>query len=163
LDELADGKPKTLGQLEQALQARGLGFPQILEAALVLTGTGALSPAYSEEAAQKAKKRTERLNTHLLHTARGSGDVQYLASPVTGGGVAVPRFQQLFLLARQGGHKTPSDWAAFAWNLLKIQGHRIMKEGKPLETEEENLAELVRQAEAFQHNRLPVLKALQVV
>jgi len=75
----------------------------------------------------------------------------------------VPRFCQLFLLARQSGQKTPADWAEFAWNLLKIQGQRLMKEGTALETEEENLAELVRQAQNFQNTQLQVLKALQVV
>jgi len=163
LDQLADLKPKTLGQLEQALQAHGMQWPQIFEAVLVLTGSGKICPAHSDEAIQKAKKRTDRLNTWLMHKARGGGDVQYFASPVTGGGVSVARFDQLFLLARQQGHKAVHEWAAFTWNVLKMQGQRIVKEGKTLETDEDNLAEITAQAAAFQKNRLPLLKALQVV
>ncbi|WP_142811288.1 class I SAM-dependent methyltransferase [Tepidiphilus olei] len=85
-----------------------------------------------------------------------------LASPVTGGGVPVSRFEQLFLLARQSGHKTLQDWARFAWSLLAAQGQRLVKEGKPLETPDDNLAELSGQASEFAEKRLPLLKSLGV-
>jgi hypothetical protein len=57
----------------------------------------------------KAKKHTDKLNTHLMLKARISKDMTFLSSPVTGGGVAVGRFQQLFLLALQQGKKKPED------------------------------------------------------
>lgn len=94
--------------------------------------------------------------------ARSSSELNYLASPVTGGGVAVARFHQLFLLAKQQGHKQPQDWASFVWNLLAMQGQRLLKEGKTLETAEENLAELTSQAQSFAEKQLPILKALQI-
>ena len=70
------------------------------------------------------------INAHLQDKARGSGEISYLASPVTGGGVTVGRFPQLFLLAMAQGKKQPADWAAFAWNILASQGQRIIKDGK---------------------------------
>ena len=106
---------------------------------------------------QKAKKTSDRLNAHLLQQARGSADVQYLASPVTGGGIQVNRFQQLFLLAQSQGHKQPADWAHQTWQLLQAQGQRLIKEGAPIESPEENLAELTQQAEEFAEKRLPIL------
>ncbi len=60
------------------------------------------------------------------------------------------------------GAKTPDDWAAFTWKLLAAQGQRLLKEGKPLETEEENLAELKAQANEFGETHLPVLRTLQI-
>ena len=65
-------------------------------------------------------------------------------------------------LAHREGHQTPSDWAAFAWNLLAQQGQRLLKEGKTLEDPQENLAELTRQAQEFADKSLPILKALQI-
>jgi hypothetical protein len=56
LDQLADHKPKTLAQLEQGLQAAGLGFGQLREAVAVLTGAGVLLPAQDEAGIQRAKK-----------------------------------------------------------------------------------------------------------
>jgi len=164
LDELADHKPKTLAQLEQALQTRGanVAWSALVQAVTVLGGSGALTAAADDASILKAKKRTERLNHWLLHKARSSGDVQYLASPVTGGGIGVSRFAQLFLLARQLGHKTPQDWAGFVWPLLKMQGQRIVKAGTTLETDEAHLAELTHQAQEFSTNDLPMLRALQV-
>ena len=37
----------------------------------------------------KARRQTDRLNAHLIDKARGSSDNSFLASPVTGGDVAV--------------------------------------------------------------------------
>lgn len=162
LDQLADHKARSLAQLEQALQPKGISFAQIVQAAMVLSGAGVLLAAQDEAAIVKVKKRSERLNTHLMLKARSSNELSYLAGPVTGGGVNVPRFHQLFLLARQQGHKQPQEWAGFVWNILAVQNQRLLKEGKPLETPEENLAELTTQATEFADKRLPILKALQV-
>ena len=166
LDHLADHKPKTLGQLEQALKTgengQGLNFGQILQAVMVLSATGAVLPVQDDNSIQKARKRTERLNTHLMHKARSSNELSYLASPVSGGGITVPRFHQLFLLARQQGHKQPADWAQSVWGVLQAQGQRLLKEGKTLETAEEHLTELTQQAQSFADKQLPILKALQV-
>jgi hypothetical protein len=49
-----------------------------------------------------------------------------------------------------------------AWQLLSAQGQRLIKDGQALESAEENLAELTRQAQAFAEQRLPLLKALQI-
>ena len=81
---------------------------------------------------------------------------------MTGGGITIPRFHQLFLQARSQGHKQPADWAQLVWQLLASQGQRLLKEGKPLETAEENLAELTAQATEFADKRLPVFKALRM-
>jgi len=129
LDLLADHKPRTLGQIEQAA---------------------------------KAKKHTDKLNAHLISKARGSSDISYLASPVTGGGVTAGRFQQLFLLGMSQGKKQPADLAVQVWQILSAQGQKIIKEGKVLETAEENLAELTGQAATFAEKQLPILKALQI-
>ena len=48
------------------------------------------------------------------------------------------------------------------WNVLATQGQRVIKEGKTLDTPEENLAELTTQATQFMERRLPLLQALEV-
>jgi hypothetical protein len=99
----------------------------------------------------------------LIDKSRGSADISYLASPVTGGCVVFNRFSQLFLLALSQGKKLPEEWAESAWLVLAAQGQKILKEGKALETAEENLAELGLQASSFASKQLPILKALQVI
>lgn len=161
LDVLADHKVKTLGQIEQAVKEK-VSFGQIIQAALVLTGAGHLALAQDEQVIAKAKRQTERLNAHLCQKARGSTDIGYLVSPVTGGGVAVNRFQQLFLQAFGQGKKEPGEWAQHVWQTLQAQGQKLVKEGKTLETAEENLAEITSQAASFAEKLLPSLKALQI-
>ncbi|MGE4369924.1 MAG: methyltransferase regulatory domain-containing protein [Burkholderiaceae bacterium] len=163
LEALADHKVYTLGQLEQRVADKGIQFSQVLQAVQVLAGAGHLAGAQDDGLVSRNRKQTDKLNTHLLQKARSSSDVAYLASPVTGGGVNVSRFQQLFLLALAQGKKQPVEWAQFVWQLLKLQQQKLIKEGKTLETDDENVAELTAQAQVFAAQQLPVLKALQVV
>lgn len=162
LDLLADHKARTLGQIELAVNDKGLAFAQILQAAMVLTGAGHLASVQDEAVISKAKKQTDKLNAYLCQRARGSNDIGYLASPVTGGGFTVNRFQQLFLFNINQGKKQPADWAQSVWQTIAAQGQRLIKEGKTLDTAEENLAELTAQATTFAEKHLPILKALQI-
>ncbi len=160
LDVLADHKAKTIGQIEQALKDKAIAFAQLLQAVLILTGGGHLNAVQDD--LPKAKKQTDKINAYLMNKARSSNDISFLASAVTGGGVAVGRFQQLFLLALSQGKKQPADWAQFVWQILSSRGQKILKDGKALETPEENLAELSTQAQTFAEKQLPILKALQI-
>jgi SAM-dependent methyltransferase len=162
LDAFADHRLKRLTQIEQAVQPKGINMSQVLQAVMVLAGAGHLACAQEESVVIKAKKQTERLNAHLVDKARGGADVGFLASPLTGGGIAVPRFQQLFLLARAQGRKQPQEWASFCWQIVSTQGQRLVKDGKTLQSAEESLAELSSQAQEFADKRLPILRALEI-
>jgi SAM-dependent methyltransferase len=162
LDLLADHKPKTLGQIEQATLAHGINFAQLRQAAMLLCGTGQMAAVLDDAAIARSKRHTDKLNAHLMDKSRGSNDISYLASPVTGGGHTVGRFQQMFLLALVQGKKQPADWAQYAWQVLAAQGQKLVNEGRTLESSEENMAELTTQATTFATKQLPVLKALQM-
>jgi SAM-dependent methyltransferase len=162
LDLLADHKTRTLGQIEQVVKDKGVAFAQLTQAVMLLTGAGHLGLVQDESAITKARKQTDKLNAYLCHKARGSNELNYLASPVTGGGYTVNRFQQLFLVSLGQGKKQPADWAQYAWQVLAAQGQKLLKEGKTLETAEENLAELIMQANTFAEKQLPLLRALQI-
>ena len=163
LDALADHKPKSLGQLEAELKDKNVNLANIRDAVLVLIGGGYLNPAQDDAVVAKLKKQTDALNNHLIKKSLGSSEYSYLASPVTGGGIAVNRFQQIFLHALSQGKKQPAEWAQTAWNVLQVQGQKLVKEGKTMETAEENLAELNAQAQTFAEKKLPVFKALKIV
>jgi SAM-dependent methyltransferase len=163
LDLLADHKPRSLGQMEQALKEKQITFAQIMQAVMALAGAGHVYAVQDDGIANKAKKTSRALNTHLMNKARSSSDISYLASPVTGGGITLGRFEQLFLLAFTQGKKKPAEWAQFVWQMLQAQGQKLVKEGKALETDEQNLAELNEQARVFGEKQVPVLRALGVM
>ena len=134
----------------------------LLQAVAVLIGAGFASPAQAEATAALTRPRCVALNAHLMELARLTNGLTHLASPVIGGGVAVTRFQQMFLTSRASGELRPEGWAAAAYTVLSGQNQRVIKDGTVLETPEENLAELTRQAQAFAAGMLPVLVGLAV-
>lgn len=160
LAALADHRPHSLGVIAQAL-AGVVSFSQLIHAVMVLAGAGHLAPVQGEEEISASLQRSRKLNTHLIEKARHGGEVGYLASPVTGGGIAVNRFQQLFLLARAQG-KPEAEWAAFVWQMVSAQKQALVKDGKTLSTAEENLAELQGLVDQFVNKQLPILQALQI-
>lgn len=162
ISALADANysAKTVNQLVIHPKLSSIPFSQIVQGLLVLTGAGFAHPA--EEPSKRARTRCSTLNRYLCEKARSSSNVLFLASPVCATGVLVTQFQQLALLAAQEGRRTPDDQAKFVWGLLAAQGQRLTKDGKILESPEENLTEILKQVTEFTNKRLPVLKGLGI-
>lgn len=162
LDLLADHRVRSLGEIERAVAGAGLSLRQIVEVVMVLTGAGHVAMVQDDRVIARAKPQTDRLNAHLCRKARGSNELGFLSSPVTGGGIALNRFQQLFLAAHAAGKEEPAEWVQDAWQIMAVQGQRLVVEGRTLESPEENLAELTARARAFAAKQLPILKALLI-
>lgn len=156
LDIFADNLPHSIGEAEERLRGKGVNFTQLLEAVCMLLGKGCLSPAQEYDAGVLGQCRN--LNDHIELLSRADNTINYLASPLTGGGLAVNRFDQLFLLAARHGCRKPDQFAKFAWDQLSRARHKLVVDGKALEKDGENLAELVKRAGDFERNKLPILK-----
>ena len=157
LEQLTSG-PKTLAELIQALAPQKIDQGSIVQAAMVLAGTGDVAPALGAQQEAQCRQQAERFNTAMLQRATTSGEIYYLASPVIGSGVPVTRLEMLMLLAV----RSKTDPARFVWQSVAPQGVRMMVEGKRLYTEEENLTEIGKRAEEFKVERLPLLKGLGI-
>lgn len=66
------------------------------------------------------------------------------------------------MLALKGNVKDAEDIAKFTWDILEPQSQRIIKEGKPLESPQENLDELRELAKEFLEKKWPVLQNLML-
>jgi hypothetical protein len=86
-----------------------------------------------------------------------------LAAPATGGAYNVDRMQLLFTLSRAQGSKGPEQWAAFAASVLARQNQRLLVDGKPLESEEEQMRSLIDRAVRYRDQTLPLLIRLGAV
>lgn len=157
---LADHVPRTVEEVLAGVSGGPVGFAAVREAITVMIGMGVVQLCQSDAAASSAKPRTDRLNAFLCDQAR-TGGISYLASPLVGGH-AVNRRQQLFMLARNSGLRTPGEWAQYAWSQLSQMGQRLTKHGVTLMSAQENLTELELQAQDFMSARLPILKALKI-
>ncbi len=162
LDALQAHQIMTIGELEQQLKVVGIGLAKLAQAILVLMGSGAVALAQDPQSVVAARLKTDALNAYICEQARNHGEIAYLASPVTGGAMGVGRFQQLFLQAIMDGKQQPAQWAQSVWEILLAQSQRLVKDGKQLNSTEDNMAELIRQAEDFKTKHLPILKALLI-
>ncbi len=162
LELMADYQPRTLRQIEEELQGKSMKFSQIYQAIMILLGNGCMEPAQNAESVGKIKAQTERLNAFLCNRAKASNDIAFLSSPLTGGGIGVSRFGQLFLEGIKQGESEMQDWAEYTWQQLSAVGNKIIKEGHTLDSPEENLAELRSLAIQFKEKSLPLLRALGI-
>ena len=154
-------EPKPLRRIAQHPRLQGIARPKLVEALLVLLAVGHL--AIAREPTAETRARCKALNRYLWNRARNDGDIGWLASPVTGGGVAATRFEQLFLAAVSTGKKAPAEQAGLVWQILSAQGHRLMHDGKTLQSPEENIAHLTTMATEFNDRRLGLLRTLELV
>lgn len=162
LDVLADHKPRSFREVELVVQSKGINFDQLLQVMIVLGNGGHVVLAQEDGEIVAATATSARANANIIQTSRSGADIGVMASPVTGGAVPITRIEQLFLLSLSEGKITPNDWAYTGWQLLKIQNQKLAKDGKPIETYEEMLPEILAQAKVFAEKRLPLLKSLGV-
>lgn len=158
LDALAQGA-MTVSQLLSKQKIAELGWSALLQAIAMLVGAGHLQPCLPVKGEGKRREQTKAFNMAVLQRAKASNDLAFLASPVTGGGISVDRFSQLFLLARAQKESSP---ASFVWNILNEQNERLVKKGKTIESLEDNITELKDRLANFEQKRLPVLQQLGI-
>lgn len=148
-----------LRQLMQQPGVSTLDIPRLLQAVTILVGSGSVHPMtdLGSKADATRKRSCDAFNRSVMESARFSGDLGFLASPVTAGGIQVDRFDQMFMLAHRVNRP---DAAEFVWAILREQNQRLMRDGKAIESPEENLREVAEKFAQFTSKRLPVMKQL---
>ena len=109
------------------------------------------------------KQQVDRLNDFLASRARTSGDLPGLVSPVTGGMIGAGRWDQLFTAFAQNGEDDPQRLAESVYGIIAAQGQTLVTEGKPLESPDDNIAELRARADEFVGDKVAVLSALGIL
>ena len=104
-----------------------------------------------------------KLNQHILDETAGNDDIDFIVSPVTGSGIHVNRFERLFIKYIKLGITDLNEWSERAWALLSSANQRLLKDGKALESDEDNLAEILRRANEFSIKRMQIMKALEII
>ncbi|PQV49188.1 putative methyltransferase family protein [Paraburkholderia sp. BL21I4N1] len=162
LDALASHRPTTLAEIESSVQGRAIPLPVIAKAVTLLTGAGVLLNVQDEGQIELARPLSERLNAAICEFALSQADVQFLASPVSGSGIATSRLAQLFLLARRRQSGGPAQWAEFAGAALRASQSSV----GGAETVDAHLPnadhELLEKANRFGNTHLPILQALGI-
>lgn len=108
--------PKSLNTLMSSHRLEGRNKEELLNVIAMLTYAGFIHVA-REEVPQQTRNACERLNRVLCEQAKTGKGHSFLASPITGTGIAVTQMEQLFLLSWANGATTPEDWANFACDI----------------------------------------------
>lgn len=151
---------KTVLEIHAQKSCAGLAITQVIEALQLLCISGFVTPAQSSDVVEAALGRSMALNRELCRRSEFSGPRGYLAVPVIGSGLSISRVDGVFLRAEMLGME---DVPAYTWECLKSQGDVLKKDGNPLMTDEDNIAELKRNYSSFLCERRPLLKRLGAV
>lgn len=163
LDLLDDIKPHAIEELTSELEVRGLKFGKVIQALMLLVSKGDLCIVQDEPLISTTRDKATKLNYQIMQQAKGSDHLQHLASPVTGGGIAVDRFHQLFLLQKAHKVERVDQMALETWKILEKLGQKVVtKEGVVLQSSEESIAELEREALKFEQKFFPIFCSLQI-
>ncbi len=159
IDKLANDKYVSFKDL---IKTGDFEIGTTLQAIAILLGKNTIELVQEDAEIENAVEKTERLNKALCRRSRDVDDIQFLSSPVTGGGIHVNRIFQLFLLAYESSGNNIDELVNFAWRCVHSNGQRLLEEGKELKTEEENKKFLEERAFSFINKHLPILKALGI-
>ena len=146
-----------VGEIEASLRGSGITAEQIFQAIVMLSGIGVVQSAQEDEIIEASIKTSHALNQELIQRSRSNGNIPFLCSPVTGGGILVSRTSQLFLLAIYSGKETPEEWAELVSQYSRLSGQASY------EASEIPAEKLMDQARDFSEKQLPMLKALRVI
>jgi SAM-dependent methyltransferase len=139
---------RSLGEIEDALRPQGISLRRILRAVQLLTDFCYLEMAQGSAAAARVRGACDRLNQHFLEEAARDAGSLVLASPVTGGGILLEGMERWFVRAIRKAKDKRAEWIEEAAMALAATFSQ---------------AEIERQSLIMEHERLPILRALQVV
>jgi SAM-dependent methyltransferase len=159
IDILSNHMPIRLGEIESKL--KNIDLNQLLQAVLVLSGLGHVCPV--QLASNHVQECTFKLNNAIINGSTGESELNYLASPVSGGGHSVNRIDKIFILAIQSGLDKSEDLAKFALRNLEIVNQKLLVNGVRLDDPQDNLKELNERAQYFIKNNLEIFKSLKII
>ncbi|WP_274630037.1 class I SAM-dependent methyltransferase [Arvimicrobium flavum] len=156
--EMIAEAPRSAAEIVADPRGGQLKPAEVLQCLYILTASGQAHPCLAAADLSDRHASARALNDAILQRAPDFAELRFLASPVTGGGVAVDRMAQLFLLAERKN----VDPKEFADKALARRGEQFIVDGKPVVERGEHQAELARRFAAYQQEQLPMLKRLGI-
>lgn len=152
--------PKPFAYLQSHSLCKHLSPSALLQALTILCGSRTCSPAHDTVTTQKVTYSSQRLNSALIRQSKTSSNAHYLAAPAIGSAISASRTEQLFLLAITGKE---ADIPRFVWQTIKSLGQKMMKDGAPVEDDDEALEMIHAQHKEFAEKRLPIFQSVGAV
>jgi predicted O-methyltransferase YrrM len=154
-------KPKTMQQLCDRLP--GIEKPALYQALLILCGYGHAAPCQCEAEVEANAEKCRRFNSHLLREAYFNSTPAYLASPVIGAGIMLPKASLWVLREMQAGVADTERMVESIWANLASRNQRMARDGQALDTPEANKAEIRQLITTMDADTLPLLRSLRLI
>ncbi|HEX7641678.1 MAG TPA: class I SAM-dependent methyltransferase [Burkholderiaceae bacterium] len=163
LDALAQ-KPCGMAELAALPVMQGKPLPQLVQMAALLTAGGQANVYPVHQPAEAAVSSTA-MNRVLTAQLQYGDDYQVLVSPRLGNGIQVSTVLTLayLALATSGTAQDAPSVANFVWRIMAQQGRKLLHDGKPIEGDAQNIAELTRQIEGVLTGNVPVWRQLGIL
>lgn len=157
-----DNEVHTVKQVQEKLVKKNISDQQLFEALSILHAQSVLG-RIKKTVDKDIVNRCYELNMHILKSSLVNSDVNFLVSPLTGGAVSFGRIDQIFLYAYLKNKSKKDTWVEIVWEALDKLNQRMIKDGKTLETPEENIKELKLYQKRFEKNMLPFAIKMQLI
>lgn len=164
LEFLAE-RPRSLAELLTASGPHAKPGEKAAEIAGILIGTWQAAPIVSFDG-HIAKGSVKRFNSAMADQAliEDVGRLLPLASPIIGSGIQASGLEiQVFQAVLNGSPIRSQPLSEHIWQSLAARGERLSVNGTPLETEEENIALLLKTIETVIDQKLPVWQNLGIL
>ncbi|MBI3230130.1 MAG: methyltransferase regulatory domain-containing protein [Burkholderiales bacterium] len=157
-------QPQTMGELGSVPALAGQTYGNLTQIASMLVASNQAGIFFSH-GMQVATDAAKRLNRAIAAQTRYSDEYQAFSSPLLGNGISVNFLERVLYLMMVQNPKM-SDAASLAkeaWKMMGPQGRRMIVDGKSLEGDEANIAELTKQFDVLLKNRVPLWKQLRMM
>ncbi len=163
LDALAE-RPHSLSELAALPAMQGKSLSQVVQVAALLTATSQAS-IYPLQQAPEAAASAAALNRVLVGQIQYGEDYQVLVAPLLGNGVPVATASSLayHMLSTPDAPRDAAAIASRAWRIMAAQGRKLLRNGAPIEGEQENVAELAMLIEETLTKRVPIWRQLGIL
>jgi SAM-dependent methyltransferase len=157
-------RPHTLSQLAALPALRQHSLMTLAQAAALLTASKYVS-LYIDGDAGAALPGVRRMNRVLARQTTYGTDLRVLASALTGSGVSASFLEQAVYLhiAGQDGQIDRDSVASSIFEQMIAQGRRLLKEGKPIETDDALRVEVGGIVAVTLEQRVPVWRRLGII
>lgn len=158
LDALGHHQPVSVTELEEKLRNHAT-YRELIDALTILIRQQILQVVnLSDSEIVDSSPASRAINRNILEVGREGDLIGCLGSPVTGGGVKVSSLHQLFLLAREEGARSPSQYVRFTQDVLVKLDHEASDLSKQIIPDRLDV-----EAEDFDLRHLAIYRALGMI
>jgi hypothetical protein len=156
MDRIAEGRTS----LEDLATTTKIDVGKLMQACAALTSSGQIHPALATPDIQPA----QRLNRAVARRTLRDEPYRYLAAPNVANGINAGDVEiTAVIMITDRDIKSPDQLADALWTRFKPIGRRLMKDGKAIEGDEQNVQELRQRADEILNKRVPVWRQLGVL